>query len=487
MMMEERDGFDGLAKFKEKNREPLDAKNCNFKENTTDEEYVAYLKKAYPGYVLDDTYHYKEVPGLVGKGGYGRVYACRDTNFHNELRAVKIVQLNPYTYDQIRKEFDRQYEFNDVSVRLYRYPEPGHFDSKFYSASMEMMEGSLRDLLKKHNNCFDAVDTVRIMKEVATLVARLHNNNPSVAHFDIKPENIFYKYEYGRRVFKLGDYGCAQETDKTVTVLRCTKEYCSLTLESESGLSRDIYALGMILMELQGVEKPNQQERMHPETMWKNTEVPVDSDLKEISLKNCGEIADNRYTINGFIEALDHWLVEHKDEVSIKDDNAEVLLKKAEEFELGAGDIPIQMERAKKYYEAAAKKQSGKAAYRLYKIFDQDEETYSKEKVMEQLEHSRNLNYAPAMNEYACRRIKELGPDGDPEEIMQMVELLRQASAVSPAAAYNLAVLMKAGIAAENGEGEADQFLMEAVHNHYEAAVRLYDALNGNNSADAQE
>ena len=67
------------------------------------------------------------------------------------------------------------------------------------------------------------------------------------------------------------------------------------------------------------------------------------------------------------------------------------------------------------------------------------------------------------------------------------MELLRQASVASPAAAYNLAVLMKAGIAAENGEGEADQFLLEAVHNNYEAAIKLYDALNSSNSADAQE
>lgn len=494
MMMEERDSFADLEKFMENNNKSSDANDYAFIENGADEEdqaYLIYLGKAYPGYELDTTYHAKsrsgkEVPGLLGEGGYGRVYACRDTrSVRDTLRAVKIIQLKQYPLERIKKEFERQDEFYDVSVELRQ--RPFIHDPQFYSASMEMMKGTLRDLLKEHNSCFDAVDTARIMKEVAALVARLHNNNPSVAHFDIKPENIFYKFRNGRRIFKLGDYGCAQDVDATITHAKGTEKYWLNS--TEPGHSRDIYALGLILMELQGVEITlnNFAERYQPETMWEHTEVPVDTDLREISRKTCSINIDDRYTIDGFMEALDNWLIEHKDEVSIKDDNAEVLLRKAEEFELGADDIPIQMERAKKYYEAAAKKRSGKAAYRLYKIFDQDEETYSKEKVMEQLENSRNLNYAPAMNEYACRRIKELGPDGDPEEMMQMVELLRQASAASPAAAYNLAVLMKAGIAAENGEGEADQFLLEAVHNNYEAAIKLYDALNSSNSADAQE
>lgn len=494
MMMEERDSFADLEKFMENNNKSSDANDYAFIENGADEEdqaYLTYLKRAYPGYVLDATYHCKsrrgkEVPGLLGEGGYGRVYACRDASFHNEPRAVKIIQLNQHPLEKIKKEFDLQYRFRDVSVEPNPYPLVS--DPKFFGVSMEMMEGTLRDLLVEHHNCFDAVDTVRIMKEVAGLVARLHNNEPSVAHFDIKPENILYKFRGRRRIFKLGDYGCAQDADVTITHVKRTEKYCSLN-PTEPGRSRDIYALGIILMELQGVAITNENfaERYQPQFMWEHTEVPVDTDLREISRKTCSINIDDRYTIDGFMEALDNWLMEHKDEVSIKDDNAEVLLRKAEEFELGAGNIPIQMERAKKYYEAAAKKRSGKAAYRLYKIFDQDEETYSKEKVMEQLENSRNLNYAPAMNEYACRRIKELGPDGDPEEMMQMVELLRQASAASPAAAYNLAVLMKAGIAAENGEGEADQFLLEAVHNNYEAAIKLYDALNSSNSADAQE
>lgn len=446
------------------------------------DEYVDYLKRAYPTYVLDRNYHSKtrrgkEIEGLLGEGGFARVYACRDRNFHNEPRAVKIIKWSrDYPTEKIKEEFDLQYEFRDVSVRPDPYPVIN--DRKFFGVSMEMMNGTLKDLLKKNKNRFDAVDTVRIMKEISFLVARLHNNEPSVAHFDIKPENIFYKMENGKRIFKLGDYGCAKNTDATISRPAGTDKYC-LNFH-EPGQPRDVYALGIIMMELQGAEITvhNFNERFHPETMWEHTEAPVDTDLRAISRKACSTSLEDRYTINSFIEALDMWLEEHKDEVSMKDDSAEILLRKAKAFELGVLGTPLELNRAAKYYKAAEKKKSGEAAYRLYKIFDHDAETYSKEKVMEQLENSMDLNYAPAMNEYACRKIKEMGVDGDSKELMKMAELLRQAAPTLPAAAYNLALLMKAGVIAEESENEADKLLMLAVNHNYEAAVRLHDALD---------
>lgn len=456
------------------------------KEKAENQEYLDYLAKAYPTYELNreicgKTKDGREVVGLLGEGGNARVYACIETKPKSFLdegyqdknhRAVKIIKLDEkHTIERIQREFKTQYKYKDISVEIMLTDERDRDEiKKFYGVSMEMMDGTLRDLLKKEGS-FDAVDTVRIMKKISSLVKKLHHGG--AVHYDLKPENIFYKQlESGKTTFKLGDYGCTYEENATVTTLGGTDYYC-LDYQ-ETGPSRDMYAIGVILMELQGAEYDN-ENRWNPEKRWEKAE--VDQDLRTISRKICRLKDDQAYSIDGFIESLDFWLASHEDEVAIKDGAMDVLLEKAEKLELesstGIGDPISLMARALKFYKAASEKKSGKAAYRLYKIFDRDEKTYSKEKVMEQLEYSKNLNYAPALNEYACRRIQELGADGDPVELMQMIEVLRRAADGSPAAAYNLAVLMKADLAPETSEKEAENFLAKAAAQNFEAAIQL--------------
>lgn len=486
---------DREKEWKEK-KEP-DARDCleyfieqtKEKEKAENQEYLDYLAKAYPTYELNreicgKTKDGKEVVGLLGEGGYARVYACNDKNYFNESRAVKIMKLSQYPQgkDKIIEEFKLQHEFKDVSVEIKAFP-PDILDESFYGVSMEMMNGTLRDLLKENGGFFDAVDTVRIMKDVALLVEKLHmskkeGESEAIAHFDLKPDNILYKLRNGKRIFKLSDYGCARKVGTTVTTIKGTEKY--VCMPGEPGPSCDMYALGLMLMELQGANIDNREQRGNPEMMWED-ETSVDLELREISRKTCHTNIAERYSIDEFIAKLDSWLASHEDEVAIKDGAMDVLLEKAEKLELesstGMGDPISLMARALKFYKAASEKKSGKAAYRLYKIFDQDEKTYSKEKVMEQLEYSKNLNYAPALNEYACRRIQELGPDGDPVELMQMIELLRCAADDSPAAAYNLAVLMKADLAPETSKNEAENFLAKAAAQNFEAAIQLQKQL----------
>ncbi|MDD7389448.1 MAG: protein kinase [Lachnospiraceae bacterium] len=437
--------------------------------------YQAYLKNAYPSYTLERH---------LGRGGFAEVFACRDSNFFDELRAVKVIRLQEFNQDKkmleigkIRNEFALQYFFRDVSVRIYGYPSVDK-DDQFFCVSMEIMDGTLRDILKRHHNCFDAVDTVRIMKEVSLLVEKLHNNkeplpesirmehtDTSVAHFDLKPENIFYKTEHGKLQFKLGDYGCSRLADATQSRIRGTEKYMSLTPSEEPGCARDIYALGIIMMELQGAEI-SLQERFEPQTMWEHTEVPVDRDLRDICRKACSRHPEERYTIDEFIQELDHWLEAHADDVLIKEGDVDALLRKAASL--------VGSEDAEKYYEAAAEKGSGKAAYCLYQLLKDT----APERAEEFLEKAEKMNYAPAVNEYVCKKIKDMGPDGSLQDMAETAELLRPVSSELPAAAYNLALFMKAGMIAEKSEGEADQLLKKAADSHFQAAVRLVDVLN---------
>jgi serine/threonine protein kinase len=394
---------------------------------------------------------------------------------------VKIIDMAKYPRKYIIKEFDLQYKFRDVAVQPYPYPTAQ--DDKYFGVSMEFMKGTLNDLLKEQGGHFDAVDAARAMWEVAHLVERLHNGSDPVVHGDLKPANILYKMKGGKRVFRLGDFGCARNEDATVTHAAGTTDYC-LNLQEHTS-HRDIYALGIIMMELQGVRMKEFNERYQPETLWEYTDLPVDVDLRAISRKCCNIRLEDRYTIAGFLEALDGWMKKHQDEIFLKDNNADTILRKARnlEQEWNEDRTPEQLKRLRLFYNAAAEKGSGEASYGLYRLFMEDENC-PEEMKRKQLENSSRLEFAPAMNEYACNRLRELGTDCQPELMQSTAELFRKAAEQYPAAAYNLALLIKAGLVQEDTPEQVEMLLTQAMNSGYEPAARLFHALHG---ADADQ
>lgn len=119
---------------------------------------------------------------------------------------------------------------------------------------------SLRDLLDV-NNSFGEAMTVDIIEQLCDILKTLHIANPPVIHRDIKPSNLIISND---GVLKLIDFNAAK-TMKTQgtkdTVLMGTAGYAAPEQYgfAPSGISTDIYAVGILMNELLTGKLPTQQ------------------------------------------------------------------------------------------------------------------------------------------------------------------------------------------------------------------------------------
>lgn len=119
---------------------------------------------------------------------------------------------------------------------------------------------SLRDLLDV-NGAFDEAMTVDIIEQLCDILKTLHMANPPVIHRDIKPSNLIISND---GVLKLIDFNAAK-TMKTHgtkdTVLMGTAGYAAPEQYgfAPSGISTDVYAVGILMNELLTGKLPAQQ------------------------------------------------------------------------------------------------------------------------------------------------------------------------------------------------------------------------------------
>ncbi len=66
-------------------------------------------------------------------------------------------------------------------------------------------EGTLFDLMVKYGGAINELQMVHILKDVAKALLHMHNQQPPIAHRDIKIENVLLH----EKVFKLCDFGSA--------------------------------------------------------------------------------------------------------------------------------------------------------------------------------------------------------------------------------------------------------------------------------------
>jgi len=76
-----------------------------------------------------------------------------------------------------------------------------------YILSEYCSDGHLLDLLEKNNGKLQEKQIIFIMKQIVEGLKHMHNQNPPIAHRDIKVENILLN----KRKFKLCDFGSASE------------------------------------------------------------------------------------------------------------------------------------------------------------------------------------------------------------------------------------------------------------------------------------
>jgi serine/threonine-protein kinase len=208
-----------------------------------------------------------EVGRKLGQGGFGEIYAARDTGLDREV-AVKVLRSEHTQRPQLVQRFLQEAR---AAARI-NHPgivmvfECGETEAHVVYIAMELLAGeTLAARIKREPLPLPTV--IALTRQLASALAAAHS--AGIVHRDLKPQNVFLVPDAaavgGLRV-KILDFGIAKLTDTLGsniqthsmemmgTPLYMSPEQCksSATVDARS----DIYALGCMLFELAAGRTP---------------------------------------------------------------------------------------------------------------------------------------------------------------------------------------------------------------------------------------
>jgi serine/threonine protein kinase len=213
--------------------------------------------------------------GLLGRGGMGEVWRCRDLRLNREV-AVKILPAAVPDTDEAR-----QFRRDAQSAAGLRHPgitavfDIDQHDGRLFIA-MELLHGQdLARFLREHSGGLPATQAISIGIEIAAALAYAHGQG--IVHRDLKPANVFIQDD---GPVKVCDFGIARDLNGTSSIegqLIGTPAY--IAPEQWAGEpvapSADLYALGCTLYELLTGQLPFQGSSLAALIHRHLTEVPV--------------------------------------------------------------------------------------------------------------------------------------------------------------------------------------------------------------------
>ncbi|MGV8981748.1 serine/threonine-protein kinase [Clostridium sp.] len=232
------------------------------------------------GDILDEKY---QVIKVLGKGGMGTVYLCKNTRYGN-LWAIKEV-IKDIKNTGILTEANILKDLSHVGIR--RIVDIFYENNYLYMVQ-DYVEGQTLKEYVKVNGKMQMEEICSITSDLCDIIGYLHNQNPAIIYRDIKPSNIMIT---PNEKVVLIDFGISKvyksDTDKD-TRSAGSNGYAA---PEQYGLGKcckqtDIYGIGMLIYFMVKGKTPN--TGVEP-LIDENYEEDIDRKLKAI-IQKCVKI-----------------------------------------------------------------------------------------------------------------------------------------------------------------------------------------------------
>lgn len=253
-----------------------------------------------PGHILRERYQISQV---VGRGGMGCVYQAEDLVLEGRLCAVKEIQPDTNSDEEMQRQAHRQFHREASTLARLDHPNLPKVSDFFSEGGRDFL---VMDYVPGHDlkGIMDAsrreglqLPEDRVLEwagQLCEALAYLHRQDPPVLHRDIKPGNI--KLTPGG-LLKLVDFGLvklmAPDETRTITILQGRGTALYTPLEQYGGETghtdgrSDVYSLGATLYHLMTNEAPIEakQRFLQPRSL-----VPIRTLRPEVSRQSAQAI-----------------------------------------------------------------------------------------------------------------------------------------------------------------------------------------------------
>ena len=252
------------------------------------------------GEILDEKY---EIIKLLGNGGMGTVYLCKDIN-SGELCAIKeIKEDNEFKID-ILSEVNMLNRLNHSGI-------PKIIDTFFINENLYMVEDyidgwTLKEYLAEKGT-IEIEKACNIALKLCDIIGYLHSFNPPIIYRDLKPTNIMITKDEKVILIDFGTSKAYKYNKNSDTVVMGTTGYAAPEQYGfgQSCIQTDIYGMGAIMYFLM---TKNEVSRI-TELFKDDSYTKVNHELQKI-IKKCLEfdISDRYKTVDELRDDINRYL-----------------------------------------------------------------------------------------------------------------------------------------------------------------------------------